>query len=105
MVVRHIDLYALEDLKRSRSVLFCDDERTAAWLALVLHHSGNAYRSVQLSTDSLYTSLACICLRHPDAKHLIKELLDIVAEFLNLRRSIKIFIIRIVTRYTGYYNS
>ena len=105
MVVRHIDLYALENLERCRSVLVSDDERTAARLTLVLHHTCNSYRTVQLRADSLYSLLACISLRKLDAEDIVKECLDIVAKRLNLRARIKVFIYRIIARNTCYSDS
>ena len=105
MVVRHIDLNTLEDLKRCRSVLVSDDERTAARLTLVLHHTCNSYRTVQLRADSLNSLLACISLRKLDAEDTVKECLDIVAKSLNLRARIKVFIYRIIARNTCYSDS
>ena len=105
MIVRHVDLDALEHLKRSRAILLGDDERTAARLTLVLHHTCNTYRTVQFGADSLDTLLACISLRHLDAEHIVKECLDIVAEGLNLRARIKVFIYRIIARNTCYSDS
>ena len=98
MIVRHVNLYAFKNLKRCRSVLFCNDERTAARLALVLYHTCNTYRTVEFRTDGLHALLACLGLRHLDTKYIIKESLDIVTESLNLRSRIDILIDRIITR-------
>ena len=100
MVVRHVDLYALENLERCRSVLLGDDERTAARLTLILHHTCDAYRTVQLLAESINSCLRSVSLRHLHAENVSKELLDVVAERKRLRSCVYIIIKRIVTRNT-----
>ena len=100
MIVRHIDLYALKNLERSRTILFCDDERTTTWLALILHHTCNSYRTVKFLAESLYSCLAAVCSRHLDAKNILKILLDIITKLYSLRSCAKILVYRIITRYT-----
>ena len=91
-LIRHIDLNTLKHLKRCRTILLSNEERTTARFTLILNHTSNAYRTVKLLTDSLYPSLAVISHRHLDAKSLLKELLDVITKHLNLRTLVNILI-------------
>ena len=91
-LIRHIDLNTLKHLKRSRTILFSDKERTTTRFTLILNHTGNTYRTVKLLTDSLYPSLAIISHRHLDAESLLEELLDVITKHLNLRTLVNILI-------------
>ena len=82
-LIRHIDLNALKHLKRCRTVLLPNDERTTTRLTLILHHTGNADRSVKFLTKSLNSCLAVFSWRKSDAQFSSKELLNIITKALN----------------------
>ena len=100
VVIRHVDLNAFKDLERSRTVLLGNDERTAARLALILHHSGNSYRTVEFLTKSGNPFLRSLGCRNLDAENILEEGLDVVAECDCLRCRSKIFIHRIIARHS-----
>ena len=101
MVVGHIDLHAFKNLKRCRSILLSDDERTTARLALILHHTCNSYRTVKLFPQGNDTVLACISLRHLDAKDILEEGLNIITESDSFRCSALVLIKRSISRDTN----
>ncbi len=83
-LVSHVDLHALKHLKRCAAVLAFDDERSAARFALVLHHSADPDRPVELLAQLEHPVLAVLGLRHLHAELLEQEFLDVVAEALHL---------------------
>ena len=83
--VSHVDLDAFENLQIAGAVLAGDYEGTSSGFALVLHHSADADRAVELGAEKSNPVSGIGGERKLDAEDLVEEGLDLVAQLTALR--------------------